>query len=76
MPNMPDVNKKLIGVRISLETYYKLLRLAGGSPAKVAEVIRAIVAARVEPIELTLEERQAIIEEVMRNQRKRMGGLK
>lgn len=54
MANQPDPNKKLVGVRVSLETYYKLLRLAGGEPSKVAEVIRKILAAQVEDIELTV----------------------
>lgn len=53
MPNQPDVEKRLIGIRISIETYYKLLRLAGGKKSEVHNVIRKILAAQVEPIELT-----------------------
>ena len=75
MSNQPDVEKKLIGIRISVETYYKLLRLAGGKRAKVHDVIRKILAAQVEDIELTESEREAILEEI-RNNKTKQGRMK
>lgn len=74
MANQPDPNKKLVGVRVSLETYHKLLRLAGGEPSKVAEVIRKILAAQVEDIELTIHEHKAIIAELEANRKKQGRG--
>lgn len=70
MANQPDVEKRLIGIRISVETYYKLLRLAGGNKAEVHNVIRKILAAQVESIELTEEEREEILNEIRRNKEK------
>ena len=70
MPNQPNVNNHLIGVRVSVETYHKLLRLAQGVASRVPGIVRAIVAAKVEPIELTLDEQRAVLAEIEENARK------
>ena len=70
MPNQPDPGKRLVCIRISIETYYKLLRLAGGRKSEVHDVIRRILAAQVEHIELTEEEREEILAEIRRNKEK------
>ncbi|MBQ9693909.1 MAG: hypothetical protein IJV69_04055 [Kiritimatiellae bacterium] len=71
MANQPDINKKQIQLRLSIETYHKLLRLAGGDKSRVQTVIRQILVAHVEDVELTLEEREAILLEIKQNAAKR-----
>lgn len=73
MPNQPDINKKQIQLRLSIETYHRLLRLAGGDRSRVQTVIRQILAAHVEDVELTVEEHEQIIAEIKANQQKREG---
>ena len=75
MANQPDVEKRLIGLRLSVETYYKLLHLANGEKAEVPNVIRKILAAQVEDVELSLKERREILEEIERN-REKQGRIK
>lgn len=71
MANQPDVNKRQILLRISHETYYKLLHLAGGDRARVVTVIRQILAAHVEDVELTADDFQRILEDIKANEIKK-----
>lgn len=71
MANQPDINKRQILLRISHETYYKLLRLAGGDRSRVVTVIRQILAAHVEDVELTAEDFEKILEDVRANAAKK-----
>ena len=70
MPNQPDVEKRLISIRISIEVYHKLIKIAGGNRAQAAEVIRNILNEYVDDVELTEKERDEIINEIRRNKEK------
>lgn len=68
MANQPDIYKRQILLRISHETYYRLLHLAGGDRSRVVTVIRQILAAHVEDVELTADDFQNIIEDIKANE--------
>lgn len=71
MPNMPSTNKHQMNVRLTLEAYRRLLKMAESGDQRPSELAQAMIEDRVRDVELTSEDCAWIAQKVRENEAKR-----
>lgn len=74
MGNMPDINKRQVGLRLPLELVHKIDRLADVDHLARTDEIIKLLEFGTRDVVLTSDDYLAIAEEVKENERKRHNG--